>query len=79
MNVNHLIAGLPADKLLLFAQALTIFEIMPAHDAAEAVFLLFGERLKPLLNIHKFNVSIKDNLRRDEPDEIEDAGVGGSG
>lgn len=78
MNVNHLIAGLPADKLLLFAQALTIFEIMPTHEATQAVALFFGERLKPLLNIHKFDVSVKDDLRRDESDEVEDTSVGGA-
>lgn len=79
MDIDERIAALPHDKLLLFAQALAIYEVLPVEQAAQAVSFLFGERLKPLNNFLDFGVRVKDNIGRDKPDEVQDTGVSRSG
>ena len=77
--MHHRIAELPPDKLFLFAQALTIYEILPTEQAAKAVSFLFGERLKTIDYILKVGVGIIDNVGRDEAYEVQNACIGRSG
>lgn len=79
MNIDDRIAALPHDKLLLFAQALAIYEVLPTHDAFQAVSFILGQRLKPLNNFLDFRIGVKDNIGRDKPDEVQDTGVSRSG
>ena len=77
--MHHRIDELPPDKLLLFAQALAIYEVLPVEQAAQAVTFVLGERLKTINYILKFRVGIENNVGRNQADEVQDAGIGRTG